>query len=151
MPSVVVDELWQEMTRHASEYAAFCDTAFGHLLHRPAVAISADTTSLLATLGYARQDEGGSPTALPLLFRVDQNLRIQNGNRYLADCGGRGECFRAPGLTCLRHLTGPGKAISPAGIRGGWFTLNRNYGPYHADVGGLYGDHGGGSDGGAGD
>ncbi len=123
-PSVVVDDEWRELARHERDYAAFCDAAFGRPLpHRPEPAMAADTTNtsrvpgLLATLDYARQDEGCGAADLPLLFRVDEGLRIRDGNRYLADCGGRGECFRAPGLICLRHLAGSGRRPGTRGIR----------------------------------
>jgi hypothetical protein len=142
MPSMVVDDLWQDMTRHARDYAAFCDVAFGHLLHhQPGPAMASDTananhiSSLLATLSYARRDEGCSPTALPLLFRVDKILSIRDGNCYLANCGGRGECFRAPGLICLQHLGGLGKRRRPRGIRG---DLPFNEGRY-GYAGGAFG------------
>jgi hypothetical protein len=80
---------------------------------------------LLTTLRLAREDGGqgggqprGQGTAdLPLLFRVDGALRVADGNRYLADCGGRGECFRAVGLTCLQHLSGPGRRPTRRGVR----------------------------------
>jgi hypothetical protein len=125
MPSVVADDLWRELTLHTRDYAAFCDTAFGRPRpHQPEPAMAADTANitsipaLLATLDHSRRDEGCSPTDLPLLFRVDETLRIRHGNRYLADCGGRGECFPAPGLICLQHLAGPGKRPGAPGIRG---------------------------------
>ncbi|MEN3306407.1 MAG: hypothetical protein V7603_2609, partial [Micromonosporaceae bacterium] len=115
MPSVVVDDLWHELVLHTRDYAALCDIAFGHFLHHePASAMSAKdahanrTTLLLATLNLARRDETCGPTDLPLLFRVDQELRVQGGNRYLVDCGGRGECFEAPRMVCLQHLAGSG-------------------------------------------
>jgi hypothetical protein len=124
MPSVVAGDLWRELALHARDYAAFCDAAFRRPLpyrSEPAMAVdTANTTRVplvLATLDYARQDERCGATDLPLLFRVDESLRIQDGNRYLADCGGRGECFRAPGLICMQHLEGLGKRLRPGGIR----------------------------------
>ncbi|MEV4659514.1 hypothetical protein [Micromonospora sp. NPDC049301] len=164
MPSVIVDNLWQEMTLQARDYAAFCDAAFGSLLHHQArSATSADsvTTSrtplLLATLSYGRRDEGCGPTGLPLLFRVDQELRVQDGNRYLADCGGRGECFPVSNRVCLQHLGGPGKRPKPPGIRGD-LPFNDGRHGYAGGAGGggagggeLYGGgDGGGGDGGGG-
>jgi len=141
MPSVVADDLWQELALRGRDYAAFCDAAFGRLVHyRPGLAMSADpadvgrSRSLLATLTFARRDEGCGPTALPLLFRVDQNLRIQDGNYYLADCGGRGECFPVPGLVCLRHLEGPGRQLSVRGMRG-HFTINYEAGTSYTSGG----------------
>ncbi|CCH18830.1 hypothetical protein [Micromonospora lupini] len=117
MPSVVVGELWRELTLHTQDYAAFCDAAFGRLL--PHLAGSATGGApLLATLSQGRRDEDCGPTGLPLLFRVDQQLSIPDGNRYLADCGGRGECFPVANRVCLQHLGGPGKRPKPRGIRG---------------------------------
>jgi hypothetical protein len=124
MPSVAADDLWQEFALHARDYAAFCDAAFGREPRpQPGAAVSTaatdtDLTRLRITLDDARQDEGCLPPALPLLFRLDQSLRIQRGNYYLADCGGRGECFEVTGLICLQHLTGPGRLKTPRGVRG---------------------------------
>ncbi|WP_328654289.1 hypothetical protein OG598_10840 [Micromonospora sp. NBC_00330] len=159
MPSVVVDGLWQELTLHARDYATFCDAAFGRSTHhRPTSATSGDTTDadrgplLLATLGHGRRDEGCGPTGLPLLFRVDQELDIQDGNRYLADCGGRGECFPVSGRVCLQHLAGPGKRPKPRGIRGDLPFLDGRHG-YAGGAGGSGGggEFNGGNDGGGGD
>ncbi|MEU1242854.1 hypothetical protein ABZ388_21090 [Micromonospora parva] len=146
MPSVVVDDLWQQLTLHAQDYATFCDTAFGRPpQHRPGSATSDDTTDdsrrslLLSTLKHGRRDEGGGSDSLPLLFRVDQELDIHNGNRYLADCGGRGECFPVSDRVCLQHLAGPGKRPKPPGIRG---DLPFNDGR-HGYAGGAGGSGGG--------
>ncbi|MFF5180798.1 hypothetical protein ACFY2Q_22450 [Micromonospora sp. NPDC000316] len=149
MPSVAVDELWQEMTLQARDYAAFCEAAFGGPLHRaPRSATNVGAVDrvplLLATLSYARRDEGCGPTDLPLLFRVDQELRIPHGNRYLADCGGRGECFPGSDLVCLQHLGGPGKRPKAPGIRGD-LPFNDGHHGYAGGAGGvggseLYGD-----------
>lgn len=78
-----------------------------------------------------------------MLFRMDESLFIPNGNCYLADCGGRGECFHAPGLICLRHLAGPGKRPYAGGIRGdppgyGYAGGGDNGGV--GDIGGVAGD-----------
>ncbi|MFG1841390.1 hypothetical protein ACGFH8_23565 [Micromonospora sp. NPDC049175] len=158
MPSVVVGDLWQALTLHTQDYATFCDAAFGHPLdHLPRSATSDDPTDagrrtlLLATLNHARRDEGGSPTSLPLLFRVDDELRIPGGRRYLADCGGRGECFPVAERVCLQHLAGLGKRPKPRGIRGDLPFLDGRHG-YGGGSGGVGGgDFSGGSDGGGGD
>jgi hypothetical protein len=128
MPSVVVDHLWHELTRHEREYAAFCDAAFGRPLpHQPETAAgeanaAQRAVALLTTLRLARRDGNHGSDDLPLLFRVDHELRVRNGNRYLVDCGGRGECFEVPRMECLRHLGGPGRRRGPRGIRG--FAVN---------------------------
>ncbi|RAO10424.1 hypothetical protein MED15_05640 [Micromonospora noduli] len=157
MPSVVVDDLWQELTLHARDYATFCDAAFGRSTHHRPTSASGDTTDanrgplLLATLGHGRRDEGCGPTGLPLLFRVDQELHIHDGHRYLADCGGRGECFPVSGRVCLQHLAGPGKRPKPPGIRGDLPFLDGRHGYAGGAGGGGGGDLSGGVDGGGGD
>ncbi|MCG5442615.1 hypothetical protein NIE79_000397 [Micromonospora sp. NIE79] len=160
MPSVVVDDLWQELTLHARDYATFCDTAFGRPPHpKPRSATGGDTTDdnrrslLLTTLSHGRRDEGCGPNGLPLLFRVDQELHIPDGNRYLADCGGRGECFPVSGRVCLQHLAGPGKRPKPPGIRGD-LPFNDGRHGYAGGAGGGGaggGEFSGGVDGGGGD
>jgi hypothetical protein len=113
MPSVAVSDLWHELVLHTGEYAAFCKSAFGRFLpHDPVSAITstgARSTLLLATLDLARRDEGCDPDQLPLLFRVDREIGIAGGRTYLADCGGRGQCFPVSGAVCLQHLSGVGK------------------------------------------
>ena len=106
---------------------------------------------LLATLNYGRRDEGCGPTGLPLLFRVDQELRVRDGNRYLADCGGRGECFPGSSLVCLQHLGGRGKRPRTGGIRGDLPFSDGRYGYAGGAGGGGGGELGGGGDGGGGD
>ncbi|MCU7728485.1 hypothetical protein ODJ79_32645 [Actinoplanes sp. KI2] len=104
MPSVVVDDLWREMVRDARDYAEFCDAAFGRLLPRPPEPGSDRPARLATTFRLAREDENG---ALPLLFRIDRELRVPGGGHYLADCGGgRDVCHEMPGATCLKHITG---------------------------------------------
>lgn len=157
VPSVVVDDLWQELTRHTQDYATFCDAAFGRPLpHQPRFTTSAgmtntDRSALLATLNHGRRDEGCGPTGLPLLFRVDQEVRVQNGKRYLADCGGRGECFPVSDRVCLQHLAGPGKRPKPRGIRGELPFNDGRHGYAGGSGGSGGGEFSGGSDGGGGD
>jgi hypothetical protein len=91
MPSLVVDDLWHEMVLHTVDYAAFCEAALGRFLHHvpesatasPAAAANR-SSALLATFHLARQDEGGGPDQLPLLFRVDHQLAVDGGRHYLA-------------------------------------------------------------------
>ncbi|MFF5085309.1 hypothetical protein ACFY36_50415 [Actinoplanes sp. NPDC000266] len=103
MPSAVVDALWREMVLDTRDYAGFCEAALGHPLHR---ATPPDMTRLAETFHLAQLDEGCGPEVLPLLFRVDRQLEVEGGHRYLADCGGRGQCHELPGATCLRHVAG---------------------------------------------
>ncbi len=148
MPSVAVDDLWHEMVLHTREYAQFCDAALGRFLHHepesamsPAAAGANRSTVLVTTLRLAQRDEGCAEGALPLLFRVDEEVDAPGGHRYLADCGGRHECFPVPGLVCLRHLRGVAKR------RREWYDTGagRSYTP---DPGGAGGGGGGGCGGG---
>ncbi len=125
MPSVVVDDMWHELVLHTRDYAAFCEDAFGRFLHHvPESAMSSPaaaanrSTDLLNTLRLARHDEGGGLQRLPLLFRVDEELAVAGGRRYLAHCGGRGECLEVRGTVCLQHLSGLGKPLRGGGTNG---------------------------------
>jgi hypothetical protein len=125
MPSVVVDDLWHEFVLHTREYAAFCDAALGRFLHHvpestmsPAAAAANRLTALATTFQLAQRDEECDRKRLPLLFRVDQQLGVAGGRRYLADCGGRGECYEVRGTLCLQHLLGVGKPARGWGHKG---------------------------------
>jgi hypothetical protein len=146
MPSVAVDALWHEMVLHTREYQEFCDQALGRFLHHvPESSMTGEEAAanrakrLQETFRLAQQDEGCAPDALPLLFRVDRETRIAGGRRYLADCGGRGQCFDVADALCLTHVTGLGKAT-----RGTW------KGPGASPHGGEDGGGGGGGCGGGG-
>jgi hypothetical protein len=145
MPSMLVDDMWHEFLLHTRDYAAFCDAAFGRFLHHePESAMSPDQAAanrsdrLLITLQKARQDERCGPHALPLLFRVDQEVELQGGRRYIVDCGGR-ECYDAsrPDLVCLHHLAG-----APLRTRGQgtpWLRGRGIHWPPHGGGGGCGG------------
>jgi hypothetical protein len=114
MPSVVVDDMWHEFVLHTRDYAEFCDAAFGRFLHHtpesamnPAAAAANQGGTLAATFRFAEEDEVVERPRLPLLFRVDREVAIEGGHRYLADCGGRGICYGLVGMVCLQHLNGP--------------------------------------------
>jgi hypothetical protein len=112
MPSLVVDDLWREMARDTRDYSEFCGAAFGRLFARPPECDADRPARLATTLRLAQEDENCPPGALPLLFRIDRDLGVPGGARYLADCGGgRAVCHELPGTTCLRHVAG----VKPAG------------------------------------
>ncbi|WP_203790948.1 hypothetical protein [Paractinoplanes rishiriensis] len=143
MPSMIVDDMWHELVLHTRDYEQFCQTAFVSFLHHtPESAVSAESAAanrvagLAMTYRLAQQDEGGAPGGLPLLFRVDQELNIGGGRRYLADCGGRGQCHDMPGGHCLQHLRGPGR----------WHRTHRRQ-PIEPNYAGVYpaGPAGGGN------
>jgi hypothetical protein len=121
MPSVVVDDMWHELVLHTRDYAAFCEDAFGRFLHHvPESAMSSPaaaanrSTDLLNTLRLARHDEGGGLQRLPLLFRVDEELAVAGGRRYLADCGGRASASRY-GARCACSISAASASRCAAG------------------------------------
>jgi hypothetical protein len=115
-PSVAVDGLWRDFVLYTQQYAEFCDAALGRLLPyapesglAPAGVTDSKSSGLRATLRMAQEDEGCAADALPVLFRVDKEIALAGGRRYLADCGGRGLCYELKGTVCLEHLGGPGR------------------------------------------
>ncbi len=137
MPSVIVDDMWHEHVLHTRDYAEFCDSAFVRFLHHtPESAMSADgasanrTAGIATTYKVAQQDEPGEAGRLPLLFRADAELGIGGGRRYLADCGGRGQCHDLPGSVCLQHIDGLERRI------GGRWKPASQHGNYPIDGGG---------------
>lgn len=150
MPSILVDDMWHEFMLHTRDYAAFCDAAFGRFLHHepesamtPAQAAANRSRLLLVTLRLARQDEDRSPE-LPLLFRVDHEVGHDGSRRYVADCGGRGQCYSAESVVCLQHLVSVGRPR-----RGSHSRRDAVYGTSATGCGtGGGSDHDGGSGGG---
>ncbi|MEU8610598.1 hypothetical protein AB0C29_21680 [Actinoplanes sp. NPDC048791] len=132
MPSVIVDEFCREFQLHTREYADFCAAVLG----RPA---GSGPGELAATFRFAQEDEPREAGMLPALFRVDREVAVAGGRRYLADCGGRGICYELKGTVCLQHLGGVGKALT-----GGKWDVQRGGGSVPGD--GF--DHGGGCGGG---
>lgn len=128
MLSVVVDDFWGEFMVHTREYAEFCESAIGHPIERTA-------GDRAATFRFAREDEPGSSSPLPLLFLVDQQFAVPSGRNYLADCGGRGTCYELKGTVCLQHLGGPGRAAG-----GRWDFQRSEHGGGAPSGGGCGGD-----------
>ncbi len=113
LPSTVVAQLVDVFTIQAAEYAAFCAASFGKL-PRPAAGHGA----LRRTFRLAQADEGSVAPNLPLVFRVDRELMITAGRRYLVACGGgRTICHELPGVTCLQHLRGVRRSKLPYDTR----------------------------------
>jgi hypothetical protein len=89
MPSVVADDLWHEFILYTREYEAFCRRAFGAFLHHsPAVVLSQEHKSNEGlvrvwwhTCKYENIDPV-NPTRLPLLFALDEKLKVPGGIAY---------------------------------------------------------------------
>lgn len=148
LPSRLVDDLWAELALDGRAYGEFCAAAFGRLIrHDPltdatAAAIALHRSEdLLATLRWARQDEGTAPGGVPLVFRADRDAGLER-NHYVGDCGARGDCHVRPDEVCLHHLGGierwARRGSGPVDHRHGYGSAGG------ADVGGGGGDGGGG-------
>src|SRR5262249_3890409 len=94
MPSKVVDDLWHEFILYTRDYKIFCNKAFGDFLHHmPAAALEPgrkrSNEGLRRVWWYACKYENVSatdPTRLPLLFALDEKLKVQGGYYYHPDC-----------------------------------------------------------------
>lgn len=89
MPSKVVDIMWHEFILDTRKYTVFCKKAFGGYFHHiPASKFQkgiAIANSMKLTLKLAFLEENinpANPTRLPLLFAIDEKLKIPNGNIY---------------------------------------------------------------------
>lgn len=95
MPSQVADDLWHEFILYTRHYQSFCRQAFGRFLHHtPAVVLGPNrqsNTGLRRVWWYACKEEQidpRNPARLPLLFALDETLKIDGGFRYAPDCSG---------------------------------------------------------------
>jgi hypothetical protein len=100
MPSKVVDSLWHEYILYTRGYEAFCQKAFGRMLHHtPAEALPQDKAAssqqaqkfagLRRAWYWSCKEEAidpRKPSRLPLLFALDSSLAIAGGFAYVADC-----------------------------------------------------------------
>ena len=93
MPSKVVDTAWHEFILHTRAYQAWCDNAFGNLLHHtPAEVLGRDpkrNDGLRRTWYWACKEESidpRKPGRLPLLFALDKKFGIAGGYSYVPDC-----------------------------------------------------------------
>lgn len=113
MPSRGVDLLWHEFILDTTEYSRFCRQAYGRLLHHyptsemAARGDPANDEALALTFGMACRDEGmpvKSPPHLPVLFSVDSDLNLLDGQRWVLSCGGEATCRASESKRCARHL-----------------------------------------------
>ena len=93
MPSQVADAAWHEFILHTKAYEAWCNAAFGKLLHHtPAEVLGRDpkrNDGLRRTWYWACKEESinpRTPSRLPLLFALDKKFAIAGGFSYVPDC-----------------------------------------------------------------
>lgn len=89
MPSRIVDIMWHEFILDTRKYTAFCNKAFGGYFHHIPASKSqkgiAIANSMKLTLKLAFLEENinpANPTRLPLLFAIDEKMKIPHGNIY---------------------------------------------------------------------
>lgn len=94
MPSKATDALWHEFILYTKSYDAFCQRAFGRFLHHTPAAVlrhgQKQTNEGLRRVWWQcckeEKIDPYKPAALPLLFALDADLKIQNGYHYTPDC-----------------------------------------------------------------
>ncbi len=94
MPSQVVDIVWHEFILHTRRYKEFCDHGLGGFLHHTPASEMKSTDDMIKGLGRCWRlscDYEGidyrSPSRLPLLFVIDEELQILDGYKYALDQG----------------------------------------------------------------
>lgn len=93
MPSQIVDEAWHEFILFTQDYADFCSQFFDRFLHHtPAEAMAGPNQAnsgiqLAWQLACAKENINfRQPKRLPLLFAIDDLLKIENGFYYSLNC-----------------------------------------------------------------
>lgn len=137
MPSRVVDDLWHEFILDTRAYARFCEQAFGaYFHHMPASGLASAGSAnqgLRTTWRWVCLEENinpKKPTRMPLLFALDDKLKIQGGQH-----------FTLPAKPARGGSRGSGSSSGSSGSGGGDTSSS-----LACSGGGLFGD--GGSDGG---
>ena len=93
MPSQVVDIAWHDFILFTKEYELFCKKSFGRFLHHtPAEAMISKTKaqeSIKKVWLISCERENiipEYPDKLPILFKLDVLLKINDGFKYTIDC-----------------------------------------------------------------
>jgi hypothetical protein len=108
LPSVAVRRAWAAMAE-SPEYPPFCARAFGRDLP-----VDDRPTRMPRTWEAACRAEridASRPTHLPVLFLVDQTLRVPGGYSYTSRCTGRVCRVESPEV-CVRHAFAPPRFFS---------------------------------------
>ena len=151
MPSRLVDAAWHEFILHTKAYEAWCQAAFGKLLHHtPAEVLGRDpkrNDGLRRTWYWACKEESIDPRApkrLPLLFALDKKYAIAGGFSYRADCR---DIERQSGGDYCGTSFGSGGSDDGSGSDGGYGGDAANFGGSQSSSGGSGGsDSSGDSD-----
>lgn len=157
MPSQVVDDAWHAFILYTRGYEQFCSRAFGRFLHHtPAEAISSPNLGHQGIkrawrLACARAGiNPKSPAMLPLLFSIDSDLGIENGFRYVPDCGDEIRRADATGSYCASHIGCSSGCVGDSGSDSCDSSVSDSDASGGGDSGGDSGGDGGGCGGGCG-
>lgn len=100
LPSVAVEVAWQACIADTDGYATFCEAVFGQPL---TFAHDVTRTSRTWAAACAAEElDPRHPDFLPVLFLVDQTLRLPDGRSYDSRCSGRVCRVESP-VVCVRH------------------------------------------------
>ncbi len=136
MPSQVVDVAWHEFILFTRNYQVFCDKALGRFLHHtPAEAMRGPQDAqegIRRAWRLACSIESiapRTPQRLPLIFGLDDKLRIPDGFRYSLNClaaAAAAQAVNGDGSVtyCASHIGcgsggGDGGCASDSGCSGG--------------------------------
>ena len=96
MPSEIVDVFWHEFLLFTREYQVFCQNGIGRFLHHTPTEVMKSPTSAQEgikrawRLACAKEEiDPKYPKKLPLLFRIDKELKIKGGFSYQLNCKGK--------------------------------------------------------------
>ncbi len=124
MPSQVVDIAWHEFILFTKQYETFCNKALGRFLHHtPAEAMKSPTVAQAGIKTawkiscFREKIQPKSAAKLPLLFVIDDILKIPDGFKYSLNC-------KLPGADgyCAGHIgcgSGCGGCGGDSGCGGG--------------------------------
>ncbi|NEX20761.1 hypothetical protein G3480_10635 [Thiorhodococcus mannitoliphagus] len=150
MPSQAVDDLWHEFILYTRHYQAFCRKAFGRFLHHtPAAVLGANRESnagLRRVWWHSCREEKIDPkktTRLPLLFALDQQLKLENGFRYALDCHRpkrQGQDSSSAPVYCAGDMSSTAFDGSSDGFGDSWFGGSDGDGGDSSCGGGCGGD-----------
>ena len=93
MPSEIVDVAWHEFLLFTREYQIFCKKGIGRFLHHTPTEVMKSKTSAQEgikrawRLACAKEKINPKyPTTLPLIFAIDDLLKIEGGFSYQLNC-----------------------------------------------------------------
>lgn len=164
MPSRIVDKAWHTFALFPREYEAFCERAFGCVLHTTPDETMAGSERSEAALHHtwrvvcARERiDARQPSRLPSLFAIDRRLKVADGRYWTLNDTDEEAARQMLGAVAILHIAsivsgaagwtdaeGMYAALSPVD---GFSALSVDFGgggDFAGDMGGGGGDAGGG-------